>query len=293
MHFLGEQFQHHKMLPQRDFAAGGFSLAGVWKAATPGTTAEAQVPRNCWPIPGDHSGELWRHQPRWKILPSQPGSSGGDFLSLAPLWKVLSTHNSSQFSPARGHPWKSLLPIPCRKSCVHPSWWRLCHCRGVSGGKFSRRLSCWVKRNLSFPTGQAGLHKNGRSAVQFIFEECPASTGVAARPCKEKGEKNIEEKPQSQCSGCTAGRVQCALGDAGLLHVLWWEWQFISCVSEHQGQCTPKEAGIITIMIIITKIICTKAGDTKREKGLFSKVVFYRNKTREKKAKPKPAACRK
>ena len=38
MHFLGDQFQHQKMLPQRDFAVGGFSVAGVWKAATTGNS---------------------------------------------------------------------------------------------------------------------------------------------------------------------------------------------------------------------------------------------------------------
>ena len=48
MHFLGAQFPHQKMLSQRDF--GGFSVAGVRKAATPGTSAEAQVPGNCSPI---------------------------------------------------------------------------------------------------------------------------------------------------------------------------------------------------------------------------------------------------
>ena len=50
MHFLGEQFQHEKMLPQSDFAAGRFSLAGVQKAATPGTAAEAQMRENTLPI---------------------------------------------------------------------------------------------------------------------------------------------------------------------------------------------------------------------------------------------------
>ena len=53
MHFLGEQFPHQKMLPQRDFAAflaGGFSVAGVRKAAAPGTSAEARVPGNCSPV---------------------------------------------------------------------------------------------------------------------------------------------------------------------------------------------------------------------------------------------------
>ena len=84
MHFLWEQFQHEKMLPQRDFAAGGFSLASVWKAATPGTTSEAQVLGNCWRIPA------------W---PRQPGSSSRDFLSLVPLWKVLPTHNPSLCFP--------------------------------------------------------------------------------------------------------------------------------------------------------------------------------------------------
>ena len=50
MHFLGEQFQHEKMLPQTDFAAGRFSSAGVRKAATPGTAAEAQMHENNLPI---------------------------------------------------------------------------------------------------------------------------------------------------------------------------------------------------------------------------------------------------
>ena len=36
--FWGDQFQHQKMLPQRDFAVGGFSVAGVWKAATTGNS---------------------------------------------------------------------------------------------------------------------------------------------------------------------------------------------------------------------------------------------------------------
>ena len=51
MHFLGEQFPHQKMLTQRDFAHfGGFSVAGVRKAAAPGTSAEARVPGNCSPV---------------------------------------------------------------------------------------------------------------------------------------------------------------------------------------------------------------------------------------------------
>ena len=48
MHFLGEQFPHQKMLTKRDF--GGFSVAGVRKAAAPGTSAEARVPGNCSPV---------------------------------------------------------------------------------------------------------------------------------------------------------------------------------------------------------------------------------------------------
>ena len=50
MHFLGVQFQQKKMLPERDFDAGRFSVAGVWKEMTPGTFHEAQVPGNCSPI---------------------------------------------------------------------------------------------------------------------------------------------------------------------------------------------------------------------------------------------------
>ena len=50
MHFLGEQFQQQKMLPQRDLAAGGFSVAGVRNEVTPRTSPEAQVPRNRSPI---------------------------------------------------------------------------------------------------------------------------------------------------------------------------------------------------------------------------------------------------
>ena len=40
MDFLREQFQHEKMLPQRDFAAGRFF-------GPPRTSAGAQVPGNC------------------------------------------------------------------------------------------------------------------------------------------------------------------------------------------------------------------------------------------------------
>ena len=47
MHFLGAQFQQKKMLPERDFDAGRFSVAGVWKEMTPRTSHEAQVPGNC------------------------------------------------------------------------------------------------------------------------------------------------------------------------------------------------------------------------------------------------------
>ena len=50
MHFLGEQFQQQKMLSQRDFSAGGFSVAGVQNEVTPRTSPEAQVPGNCLPI---------------------------------------------------------------------------------------------------------------------------------------------------------------------------------------------------------------------------------------------------
>ena len=38
------------MLPQSDFSAGGFSVAGVQNEVTPGTSPEAQVPGNCLPI---------------------------------------------------------------------------------------------------------------------------------------------------------------------------------------------------------------------------------------------------
>ena len=47
------------MLPQRDFVAGRFPLAGVWKAATPGTTTECQVSENGFPIPGEPSRTFW------------------------------------------------------------------------------------------------------------------------------------------------------------------------------------------------------------------------------------------
>ena len=50
MHFLGEQFQQKKMLPQRDFCAGGFSVAGVRNEVKPGISPEAEVPGNCSPI---------------------------------------------------------------------------------------------------------------------------------------------------------------------------------------------------------------------------------------------------
>ena len=50
MHFLEEQFQQQKMLPQRDFCAGRFSAVGVQNEVTPRITPEAQVPRNCLPI---------------------------------------------------------------------------------------------------------------------------------------------------------------------------------------------------------------------------------------------------
>ena len=50
MDFLGVQFQQQKMLPERDFDAGRFSVAGVWKEMTPRTSPEAQVCGNCSPI---------------------------------------------------------------------------------------------------------------------------------------------------------------------------------------------------------------------------------------------------
>ena len=50
MHFLGEQFKRQKMLPQRDFCAGRFSVAGVRNEVTPQASPEAQVPGNCSPI---------------------------------------------------------------------------------------------------------------------------------------------------------------------------------------------------------------------------------------------------
>ena len=205
------------------------------------------------------------------------------------------------FSPARGHPWKSLLPIPSRKRCVHPSCCRLCHCRGVSGGKFSRRLCCWLMKNLSFQTGQAGLHKNGRSAVEFIFEECPAGTGVAARPRKEKGEKNIEEKLilihwlhcregavrlwrrrfaaclmvgmtiNFMCEG-TSGSVSSSL----VINLI---GRFFFLLLAHRKSL---ELIIITIIITITKIIITKVGDGKRVKGVFSCFSIGRKQGRKK-----------
>ena len=51
MHFLGEQFQRQKILPQRNFTAGAFVLAGAWKVATPGISVEGQVSWNDLPIP--------------------------------------------------------------------------------------------------------------------------------------------------------------------------------------------------------------------------------------------------
>ena len=56
--FWGSQ----KMLPQRDFATGRFPLAGVWKAATPETTSESQVPGNGLPVFDNPSGQLFRHE---------------------------------------------------------------------------------------------------------------------------------------------------------------------------------------------------------------------------------------
>ena len=77
MHFLGEQFQCRKILPQRDFAAGGFPLADAWKAATtPRVTAEGQVPGNDLSILGTPLENFLGISSGGEILASQAGSSG-------------------------------------------------------------------------------------------------------------------------------------------------------------------------------------------------------------------------
>ena len=113
------------MLPQRDFAAGGFPLAGAWKAGTtPGTTAEGQVPGNDLPIPGDPAGELSGHQ-QWTGYFSQPAWQQWFSVSVAPLWKALSTHSHSlRFPQPIGAP-GDLSSTSLPEKVIHPSPWRL------------------------------------------------------------------------------------------------------------------------------------------------------------------------
>ena len=125
MHFLWEQFQHRKMLPQRDFTAGGFPLAGAWNVATtPGTTAEGQVPGNDLPIPANLAGELSGHQQQGGDF-SQPALRQWFSVSLPPLWKALSTHNRSlRFLQPIGLP-GDLSGTSPPENVVHSSPWRL------------------------------------------------------------------------------------------------------------------------------------------------------------------------
>ena len=93
IHFLGEQFRHWKIFPQRDFAAGGFPLAGACKAATTcRTTAEDQVPRN------DLAAVVF-------------------CIAGSPLEGSLHPQPLAAFLPAYQHAWRFFFPIPSKKSC--------------------------------------------------------------------------------------------------------------------------------------------------------------------------------
>ena len=303
MHFLGEQFQHQKMLPQRDFAAGGFSLAGAWKAATPGTTAEAQVPGNCWPIPGDGSGELCGHQPRWEILPSQPGSSGGDFLCLwlpsgrfsppiTPRYVFPSPWAPLEISPPQPLPKKLCAPILMAFVSLQRCLWRevqptaqllgeekpafsnrtsrLAQKRKVSGGVHLRRVSSQHRSGGKTSQGERRKEHRRKASIPIHWVHCREG---AVRLWRRRFAAclMVGMTINFMCEG-TSGSVSSIL----VIHLI---GRFFFLLLAHRKW---RELIIITIIVMITKIIITKVGDGKRVKGLFSCFSIGRKQGRKK-----------
>ena len=299
MHFLGEQYQHQKMLPQRDFAAGRISLAGAWKAATPGTTAEAQVPG---PYPATPLENFVGTSPGGKFYPASPAAmveilclwlpSGRFSPPITPRHVFPSPWAPLEISPPHPLPKKLCPPILmafvslerclCREVqptalllgdekpvfCNRTS--RFAQKRKISGGFHLRRVPSQHRSGGKTSQGERRKEHRRKASIPIHWVHCREG---AVRLCRRRFAAclMVGMTINFMCEG-TSGSVSSIL----VIHLI---GRFFFLLLAHRKW---RELIIITIIIMIMKIIITKVGDGKHVKGLFSCFSIGRKQGRKK-----------